>query len=355
MSNAIDWQFQLEEITQLQVQRRYAAAAICCDQLLTQLPATPVGLLLQVELRTHLVTCFEAQADYAEAQAHVQSALAVLDKIKAAYPDNASTALELKVLSQQGTLARTQGHYAEAEHIFQRAVQLAAAHKLQRHPLGMQCLNNLAIVYKYWGKFDAAEDLYQTVLADLIEQQGDRCLEVATIYHNLAGLHHARRHYEVAEPYARKSYQLHLDLLGPHHSQTVADGAALASILHGLGQWDEAIAHFEAAIAFFEQQFGPIHYEVAINLNNLAALLQAKGDFEQAEPAYRRALTIKEAVLGSEHPDIAISLNNLASLLQKTGREAEATELFEQAIAMFDATLGPDHPNTQLCRENAAK
>lgn len=355
MSTTTDWQFQFGEITYLQAQQHYAAGAKRCTQLLAKLPATPTGLLLQVELQSHLVACLEGQARYAEAQTQVKSALAVLDEIKIEHPTDASIPLELKVLSQQGTLARIQGHYAEAEQIFQQAIQLAEAHGLQRHPLRMQCLNNLAIVYKYWGQFDAAENLYEIVLADLIEQHGDHCIEVATIYHNLAGLNHARRHYDAAEPYARKSYQLHLDLLGPHHAQTIADGAALASILHGLEQWDEAISHFEAAIAFFEQQFGPIHYEIAINLNNLAASWQAKGDFTQAEQAYRQALDIKQMLLGSDHPDMAISLNNLAVLLQQTDKRAEAIGLFDRAISIFEATVGPDHPNTQLCRKNKAK
>ena len=355
MNNTIDWQYQFETISNLQTQQQYTEAESRCRKLLAELPFGSEGLLIQARLLGQLINCLESQARYSEAQALLQDAQVTLDEVKAICSDEVYLPLELELLSQQGTLARIQGHYAQAEAILQQGIQLATTYGFHHQALGMTFLNNLAIVYKYWGRFDEAEVIYQSLLDDFIQQHGTYHLEVATIYHNLAGLHHAQRDYRTAEPYARISYQLHIELLGIQHPQTIADGAALASILHGLKQWDEAIAHFEAAIAFFEKQFGSVHYEIAINLNNLAASLQAKGDVEQAEKAYRRALEIKEALLGSVHPDVAISLNNLASLLHQTDKQIEAAELFKRAIAIFDATVGPEHPNTLTCRENAGQ
>lgn len=354
MTSVLDSSLQFAEIETLQSQQRYVDAEKLCHQRLEKSSSESIDLAVQLRLRSYLFASLEAQARYAEAQNQLEVAQSILSDVSASYPAQISLPLKLDWLVNQGTLARVQGDYIQAECCFKTAIQLAETQGYSPDSFSVKCLNNLAIVYKYWGRFEAADTLYQALLADLIQQQRESCLEVATIYHNLGGLYHAQRRYTDAEPYARQSYQLHLDLLGPDHGQTVADGAALGAILHGLGQWDEAILYFEAAITFFEQQFGPVHYEIAINLNNLAASLQAKGDFEQAESAYRRTLVIKEALLGSEHPDIAISLNNLASLLQKTGNYVESAELFERAIAVFDATVGPDHPNTQLCRENAA-
>ena len=210
----------------------------------------------------------------------------------------------------------------------------------------------MAIVYKYWGKFDAAESLYQDTLATLKQQHGNHHPDVASIYHNLAGLNHARGDYETAETWARQSYQLHLELFGAQHLKTIADGAAFGSILHGLKQWDRAIAHFKTAISFFEERFGSMHYDVALNLNNLAASEQAKGNLSAAEQAYRRALAIKTQILGESHPELAITLNNLASVLKQSGNIEEAKSFFEQARTIFATTLGEDHPNVQICRDN---
>ena len=323
-----------------------------CNQLLEALPSESAALVIQLKLRSWLFQSLQTQACYPEAQIQLQLAQTILDELKTLDSTQISLPLELFFLDKQGSLARVQGHYADAETYFQTALQLAVVHDYASSSFRLQCLNNLAIVYKYWGRFETANDLYTKLLAGTIEQYGESHIAVATIYHNLAGLHHACRDYAAAEPYARKSYLLHLHSIGPEHDQTIADGAALASILHGLGQWDEAIEYFENAIAFFKAQFGTTHYDVALNLNNLAASLQAKGDFDGAEMAYRQALTIKEIILGKDHPETAISLNNLASLLQKTGNYRESAELFEQAISLFETTVGPMHPNTQLCRKN---
>ncbi len=168
----------------------------------------------------------------------------------------------------------------------------------------------------------------------------------------MAGLNHARGDYQTAATWAEKSYQLHLEIFGSQHPQTIADGAAFGSILHGLEQWDEAIEHFKTAITFFEQQFGSMHYDVALNLNNLAASEQAKGNLTAAEQAYRRALAIKTHVLGESHPELAITLNNLASVLKQKGEIEEAKIFFERARAIFATTLGEHHVNTKICLDN---
>ncbi len=338
----------LKQITRLETEQRYSEAEALCRQNL----ANSTSLPEQVSWQNRLATILEAQARYDEASTYVQAVLSSLEAAKEQLSLSAGSSLELATLANLGRIERILGHYAQAEQIYLRGIHLAESQGLTHQPRWGNLVNELAILYKYWGKFDAAEQLYQYLLSAFIEQYGEHHFKVATIYHNLAGLEHSRRCYSVAEPLARKSYQLHVELLGKQHPKTIADGAALGSILHGLKQWDEAISLFEQAIAFFEQRLE--HYEVAINLNNLAASLQAKGELQQAEPAYRRALALKQKLFGEEHPDIGISLNNLAVLLKQSGKTNQVQELFAQALIIFEKTLGADHPNTRLCRANAA-
>jgi len=58
---------------------------------------------------------------------------------------------------------------------------------------------------------------------------------------------------------------------------------------------------------------------VATSLNNLATLYYAQGQFDDAEALFQRALAIWEKVLGPEHPDVATSLDNLAQLYYAQG------------------------------------
>lgn len=342
----------IQQIGQLQTEQRYAEAERLCYQTIETLPNSAQGNVIKISLQNRLFFLLEAQSRYEEALTLIQSTQETLDAIKPALSPDIAVFFSITTLSNLGMIQRIQGQYAEAETTFQRAIeQIKNQDSTTFKAKQIQLSNNLAIVYKYWGKFAQAEQLYREILNTLQKQYGNSHPDIAATYHNLAGLNHARGDYDSAEKWAKQSYQLHLDLFGDHHPKTIADGAAYGSILHGLQRWEEAIAHFQTAINFFEQQLGKNHYDLALNLNNLAASLQAQGILLEAENAYRKALEIKMNILGENHPELAITLHNLGSILQQTGKIAEAKSLFEQAKDIFALTLGEDHPHTQIVRD----
>ena len=345
----------IQKIDRLQAKQNYSEAEALCEEIIKSLPSSEQGYILQISLQNRLASLLEAQSRYEKALTIIHDAAKILNQIQTSIDPNIALSLEITTMTSLGTLQRIQSNYAEAERTYQKAIKLIETQGTEQYQDKKTSLaNNLAIVYKYWGKFDAAESLYQDTLATLQQRHGNHHPDIATIYHNLAGLNHARGDYKTAETWARQSYQLHLELFGTQHPKTIADGAALGSILHGLEQWDEAIEHFQTAITFFEEKFGSIHYDVALNLNNLAASEQAKGNLTAAEKSYRRALKIKTQILGASHPELAITLNNLALVLKQREKTAEAKSFFEQARAIFATTLGEDHPNVQICLDNIA-
>lgn len=311
------------------------------------------ALLQQVLQLNKLTTALEAEAKYSEAELQAEAAWSMLEKMKQELsPTVIPKTVEIEVLNNLGKMARILGKYETAQRHYLKAITLARAAGATQHRVLLSLLNELAIVCKYWGKFTEGEQIYQYILKTSCQHYGEQNSFVATVYHNLAGLEHARHRYERAEQLARKSYELHLQVFGKEHPNTIADGAALGSILQGLGKWSEAIPLFERAITFFEQPayFNP--YEVALNLNNLAASLQAKQAFPEAEQTYRRALSLKQDLFGKEHIDVAITLNNLALILKLQGQIQEARSMLEQALVIFENTVGTQHPKTLLCQKN---
>ncbi|QLE54618.1 tetratricopeptide repeat protein [Nostoc sp. TCL26-01] len=311
------------------------------------------SLLEKVIQLNSLANRLESQTKYNEALTKAQAALESLEVAKQNLsPVSSLIDIEIQVLANTGKITRILGNYSSAEQYYLKAINLAQSQRIEQHSILLSMLNDLAVVYKYWGKFDAGEQIYQTLLNTLIKQYGEQSHFVATIYHNYAGLEHSRFNYEKAEPLARKSYEIRQNVCGKEHPDTIADGAALGSILHGLGKWDEAVKLFEKAITFFDNPSNYQPYEVAVNLNNLAASLQAKGEFLPAEKAYRRALSIKKTVFGDEHPDIAVTLNNLAILLKEQEQRPEAKSILKEALRIFEKTVGSQHPQTILCKKN---
>src|SRR5262245_22308328 len=100
---------------------------------------------------------------------------------------------------------------------------------------------------------------------------------MATLYHNLGGLEHARDRFARAEIFARRAVQILEHVLDDRHLDVAADLAALGAIVAGRGNHGEAEVLYCRALDIFARVFGPEHYEVAVTLNNLATLCQATG------------------------------------------------------------------------------
>ena len=101
-----------------------------------------------------------------------------------------------------------------------------------------------------------------------------------------------------------------------------------------------------------EKAFGPESVEVARTLNSLAIVHQSLGDFKDARAYYERALAIARKTIGEDHPHAITSLNNLGSLLYDMGRFEESREVHEKCLALRERVLGPDHPDVAQSLEN---
>lgn len=275
-------------------------------------------------------------------------------RAKALDDETAAAIIELRMRARQ-ELAKaliTEGRYQEAATHARKALRLA-----RRANDGLSvafACNDLAVTYKYLGRFGAARKLYEESL-ELIEKiLGPDHTEIATVLHNMGGLEHARGRYAEAEAPARQGVAIRRRALGTDHPAVAADEAALAAILEELEKLDEAESLYRSAIETFTRVHGPMHEELCINYNNLAALLQKRGQLVEAERFYRQALRIGEEVLGSDHPTLANTLNNLAVLLLSQERTSEAARLCERALRIFRKALPARHPTVRACEENLA-
>ncbi|MBX7221501.1 MAG: CHAT domain-containing protein [Blastocatellia bacterium] len=113
---------------------------------------------------------------------------------------------------------------------------------------------------------------------------------------------------------------------------------------HKKGQYDQALALAQQALAVQEKTLGSDHPEVAASLQTIAELYRVKGDFSQPEALLLRALAIQEKALGPEHTVVATTLNTLAIFYSTKGELTKAEHLYQRALAMREKLLGADHP-----------
>jgi len=289
---------------------------------------------------------FQAALTYAE------RALAIEKGQDGRFTGETGVRIRLKTLALLGMLQRGQGDYARAEVLLQDAAKLAASEFGELSEEYAQALNDLAVLHKYCGRFDEGLRLYREALRVTIATQGEECLSACTIYHNIGGILFSKGDFTAAKPFGEKAWRLSQSLLGETDPRTMADAAAYAAILDGLGRYDESETIYRRALAVFEESFGPVHYEVAATLHNLGAVLVAQGNYREAEENYRRALSIKEGLLGKDSPDVALTCANLGSLLIILRRRSESVPLLKSAIAILESRLTPSHPQLVFARAN---
>lgn len=251
-----------------------------------------------------------------------------------------------------GDLATASGQYTSAEQHFVRAHRqiLRSFGENSRQMLAL--LNSRGVLAKYLRHDKSAHCCYQRSLRIARQVLPTDDPEWATLYHNLAGLEHARGHLARAEIYARKSVHLRERALGIRHLALVLDVAALAPILQCRKKFAEAERLYRWARCRIAWKLGPKHPEMATLLGNFAANYHAQGKNRAAKALYDAALAISLQTLGRSHPQTAVIQNNLAKLLLSLGRLQEAERLFTASSVALRHRLSHEHPHVRRVRDN---
>ncbi len=129
-----------------------------------------------------------------------------------------------KVAAHLNNLAapyQAQGKYAEAEPLYQRALEIREKALGKGHPDVAQSLNNLASLYQAQGKYAEAEPLYQRALAIIEKAMGKEHPYVAISLNSLAVLYRAQGRYAKAEPLFKRAVEIAEKSLGSDHPKTI--------------------------------------------------------------------------------------------------------------------------------------
>ena len=184
------------------------------------------------------------------------------------------------VLVRLAQWALSRGEYARAERLFTVVLRLTERVLGPTDVLAGSVLSDLALVYRYQGRYQQAEQAFRRAHAIFLAARGAVTREMAAL------------------------------------RQGKSDPA-------------EAEKVFRRAIGVFERIDGPEHERVAASLTSLGALYYARGDAAEAERFYRRALAIKRKRLGARHPEVATTADHLALVYRSEGRHAEADALYQ--------------------------
>jgi tetratricopeptide (TPR) repeat protein len=95
--------------------------------------------------------------------------------------------------------------------------------------------------------------------------------------------------------------QIQQRVLGEEHLATLASRNNLASVLRGLGRWEEAETEHRAELEIRRRVLDEEeHPDTLASRNNLASVLRGLGRLEEAETELRAVLEIQQRVSGRE-------------------------------------------------------
>ena len=255
-------------------------------------------------------SCIEAARLASSRGDHLGAQQALMAAITAAGMTG-SRAQQAAAMIRLGELKRDAGSLAEAEEVFNRALEVSESIHGGDDATLVPALTNLAGVRAVRGAPEEAEKLLTRALSLAEQRLGREHPDLVVMLNDLSRLYLKRSAFALAEP-----------------------------LLHRL----HAIKRLK----------GEDHAEVATVLASLATVRQALGDHDGAEQLWRRVLAIRERTLAPNHFAIATAVESLAETCSARGKVGEALRLFHRALAMREMTLGMGHPSLRTLRERIA-
>lgn len=284
--------------------------------------------------------------DYKVALELATRARAIHTRLGAAFSGDDAVRVRIKTCSLMGELRRLLGQTSIDHPELSEALDLATVAFGDDSKEATEARNNLAVAYKYSGRFDEALQLYRLALKATIAAHGAApSLMLRALYHNIGGICFSMGDYVAAEAPAKLAWDMSRRLLGDVDVQTQLDATAYAAILDGLGRYEECEVIYRAALAVMLCEFGAEHHEVAALEHNLASVLAVQGNTEEAERRYRLALKIKDSVFGSQSADAALTRISLGGVLNSCHQYGEAEQMLAQARDVLIHQLQSDHPH----------
>ncbi|HEV3004235.1 MAG TPA: serine/threonine-protein kinase, partial [Pirellulales bacterium] len=127
----------------------------------------------------------------------------------------------------------------------------------------------------------------------------------------------------------------------------------------GLGEYDLALVHLQAAYELRRGKLGNDHSDTLAALEHVMRPYVAKGQFAQLETLVLTALDIRRRSLGRNHPETLKSETDLADLYGLIAQgdpviAAKAEPLYRRVVEVRLQELGPNHPDTLMAQVKLA-
>ncbi|KAF2711453.1 FabD/lysophospholipase-like protein [Pleomassaria siparia CBS 279.74] len=248
-----------------------------------------------------------------------------------------------------GNLFLDQGKLAEAEQMYERALQGTEKALGPNHTSTLETVHNLGCLYAgQEGKLDKAEQMYKRALQGTEKALGPNHTSTLETVHNLGCLYAGQEgKLDKAEQMYERALQGTEKALGPNHTSTLETVHNLGCLYAGQeGKLDKAEQMYERALQGKEKALGPNHTSTLDTVNNLGCLYAGQeGKIAKAEQMYERALQGYKIASGKEsveqYPRALDTIENMGILYEEQGEYTKARAMYSKALLGRQKAFGP--------------
>lgn len=215
--------------------------------------------------------------------------------------------------------------YDAAEQRYQTALQQAQGFG-PADPRKPQVLMRLARLYRVQGDLAKPEDLYRQALREAEAVLDAQSPELARYFNEVGRYYHARRKYDLAGEYYRKSFALRVKVFGKEHAEVADSISNLAVLYENQAQNDKAEVYYQYALKIREQAVGPDHVQTIETLEHYARLLQKLHRSEEAGKLLERSRVYRAARVA----ELAASAPVTAGEIVEAGAGVQPPEIEER-------------------------
>lgn len=117
-------------------------------------------------------------------------------------------------------------------------------------------------------------------------------------------------------------------------------------------QIPEAIAEFEAILAYQRRTYGTMNANVGRTHNNLGSAFVESGRYGDAIASLTRAVEIWSATKGADYPDLGMAFTNRGRAHTQLGQQEEAVRDLRAAVDVWTEAFGPRNFRVGIARNN---
>lgn len=261
-----------------------------------------------------------------------------------------------EVLSDYGVTLRRLNLYQQAEQVLRESIAISESVYTGPHPAMAQRWNNLGSVLVEMGDRPAAIEAFGRAIEILEAVPGDASRSVlAGPLNNLGFLHMSVGQYEKAATQFRESLKLLEASTGREHRNHIAVSGNLGRCLSLAGNYRQAEALLEDALARSRKHYGPSDAPV---MGLQAALGQVRWHRDNDPEGLAMIRAAYETALksdGENHPDTARRALDLAEALAQVPDPESARSLYEMALRYSAESLPPTHQQLLTSRAGLAE